>query len=111
MSSDLAVETRGLTKQYRSKTALLDCTIGVPAGRISALVGPNGAGKTTLLQILTGLHAPTSGEALIFGRPPEQDPPFLAEIVFLAQEIPMYKRFTGEDPAPSNATTPSWTAP
>ncbi len=97
MSYDLAVETRGLTKQYRSKTALVDCTIGVPAGRISALVGPNGAGKTTLLQILAGLHAPTRGEALIFGRAPEQDRVFLAEIGFLAQEIPMYKRFTAED--------------
>jgi ABC-type Fe3+/spermidine/putrescine transport system ATPase subunit len=50
-----AIETSGLTKQYRRVTALGDCTISVPEGRISALVGPNGAGKTTLLRLLTGL--------------------------------------------------------
>ena len=39
------IETSGLTKRYRRVTALGDCTISVPGGRISALVGPNGAGK------------------------------------------------------------------
>jgi len=97
MSDVLAVETHGLTKQYRSKAALDDCTISVPAGRISALVGPNGAGKTTLLQILTGLRAPTRGDALIFGRAPQQDPKFLADVGFLAQDIPLYKRFSADD--------------
>jgi ABC-2 type transport system ATP-binding protein len=97
MSVDLAVETRRLTKQYRTKAALVDCTMSVPPGRISALVGPNGAGKTTLLQILAGLRAPSGGEAFVFARAPQQDPVFLAEVGFLAQEIPMYKRFTAED--------------
>ncbi len=49
------IETRGLTKQYGQVTALSDCTITVPEGRISALIGPNGAGKTTLLRLLAGL--------------------------------------------------------
>ena len=44
------IETRGLSKRYRKVTALTDCTITVPEGRISALIGPNGAGKTTLLR-------------------------------------------------------------
>ena len=51
-----AIETSGLTKRYRRVTALSDCTISVPEGRISALVGPNGAGKTTLLRLLAGLR-------------------------------------------------------
>ena len=42
------IETSGLTKQYRRVTALNNCTINVPEGRISALVGPNGAGKPVL---------------------------------------------------------------
>jgi ABC-2 type transport system ATP-binding protein len=54
------IETSGLTKRYRRVTALSDCTISVPEGRISALVGPNGAGKTTLLRLLAGL---TAGQA------------------------------------------------
>jgi ABC-2 type transport system ATP-binding protein len=92
-----AIETRGLTKRYRRITALSDCSITVPEGRISALVGPNGAGKTTLLRLLSGLASPTSGEAAILGSVPRQDPAFLAEIGFLAQEIPLYRRMSAED--------------
>jgi ABC-2 type transport system ATP-binding protein len=92
-----AIETRGLTKRYRRVTALSDCSITVPEGRICALVGPNGAGKTTLLRLLCGLASPTSGEAAILGGAPRQDPAFLAEIGFLAQEIPLYRRLSAED--------------
>ena len=92
-----AIETSGLAKAYRRVTALNDCTISVPEGRISALVGPNGAGKTTLLRLLAGLAAPTRGRAAVLGGPPRQDPAYLAEIGFLAQEIPLYRRLSAED--------------
>jgi ABC-type multidrug transport system ATPase subunit len=61
------IETSGLTKRYHRVTALSDCTINVPEGRISALVGPNGAGKTTLLRLLAGLAAPTTGHTIVLG--------------------------------------------
>ena len=92
-----AIETSGLTKQYRRVTALSNCTISVPEGRISALVGPNGAGKTTLLRLLAGLAAPTGGRAAVLGSTPRQDPAYLAEVGFLAQEVPLYRRRTAED--------------
>jgi ABC-2 type transport system ATP-binding protein len=91
------IETSGLTKRYRRVTALSDCTISVPEGRISALIGPNGAGKTTLLRLLTGLAAPTAGQAVVLGCTPRQEPAYLAEIGFLAQEIPLYRRLTAQD--------------
>jgi ABC-2 type transport system ATP-binding protein len=105
----LAIETRGLTKRYRRVTALSDCSISVPAGRISALVGPNGAGKTTLLRMLAGLARPTSGTAAVLGGEPRQDPAFLAEIGYLAQEIPLYRRLTAEDHIRAGAhLNPRW---
>jgi ABC-2 type transport system ATP-binding protein len=91
------IETSGLTKRYRRVTALSECTVSVPEGRISALVGPNGAGKTTLLRLLAGLAAPTAGRAVVLGGPPREDPAYLAEIGFLAQEIPLYRRRTAEE--------------
>ena len=91
------IETSGLTKQYRRVTALDNCTVSVPEGRISALVGPNGAGKTTLLRLLAGLAAPTRGRATVLGGPPREEPAYLAEVGFLAQEIPLYRRRTAED--------------
>jgi ABC-2 type transport system ATP-binding protein len=92
-----AIETSGLTKRYRRVTALSDCTISIPEGRISALVGPNGAGKTTLLRLLAGLAAPTAGHAAVLGDTPRQDPAYLAEVGFLSQEIPLYRRLSAED--------------
>jgi ABC-2 type transport system ATP-binding protein len=92
-----AIETHELSKRYRRVSALTECTVTVPEGRICALVGPNGAGKTTLLRMLAGLASPTSGPASVLGGVPRQDPVFLSEIGFLAQEIPLYRRFTAED--------------
>jgi ABC-2 type transport system ATP-binding protein len=91
------IETSGLTKRYRGVTALSDCTISVPQGRISALLGPNGAGKTTLLKLLAGLAAPTAGQAVVLGRPARQDPAYLSQIGFLAQDVPLYRRRTATD--------------
>jgi len=96
MTAD-AVETRQLTKRYRSVIALQDCSVRVPEGRVCALVGPNGAGKTTLLKILAGLSRPSAGDATVLGRTPGQDLDFLAEISYLAQEIPLWRRMSAGD--------------
>ena len=54
------IEARGLGKRYGGTWALRDCTLGVPAGHLAALVGPNGAGKTTLMNLAVGLAEPTA---------------------------------------------------
>ena len=92
-----AIETHELSKRYRRVSALAECTVTVPEGRVAALVGPNGAGKTTLLRMLAGLASPTGGTASVLGGAPRQAAAFLAEIGFLAQEIPLYRRFTAGD--------------
>jgi len=91
------IQTRGLVKQFRRVTALSDCDVTVPESCICALIGPNGAGKTTLLRLLSGLARPTAGQMSVLGGAPRQDPAWLAEVGFLAQEIPLYRRFTAEE--------------
>jgi len=103
------IETQELSKRYRRVTALSDCSVTVPESRICALIGPNGAGKTTLLRLLAGLARPTGGTVCVLGGAPRQDPAFLAEIGYLAQEIPLYRRLTAEDHIRAGAhLNPRW---
>jgi len=46
---------------------LQDINIKIEAGERVGLIGHNGAGKTTLLRVLSGIYAPTEGEAIING--------------------------------------------
>jgi NitT/TauT family transport system ATP-binding protein len=50
-------------------TALGDVSLDVADNEFVTIVGPSGCGKSTLLNILAGLEHPTSGDALVDGRP------------------------------------------
>jgi ABC-2 type transport system ATP-binding protein len=84
------IEASGLGKRYGRRWALADCTLAVPAGRVTGLVGPNGAGKTTLLQLAAGLLDPDSGTISVLGERPVSTPAHLARVGFLAQDAPVY---------------------
>ena len=92
-----AIATENLGKRYGSKWALRDCTFSLPAGRVCGLVGANGAGKTTLLRLLTGLSRPTTGHAEVAGQVPGDRVEFLGEIGYLAQDVPLYRRWSVAD--------------
>jgi ABC-2 type transport system ATP-binding protein len=92
-----AIVTDSLGKRYRSRWALRDCTFSIPAGRVCGLVGANGAGKTTLLRMLAGLSRPSTGSAEVAGSAPADDAQFLAKIGYLAQDVPLYVRWSAED--------------
>ncbi len=62
-----ALETQGLTKEFRGFRAVDDVSLQVNQGEVHALVGPNGAGKTTLFNLLSGFIKPTAGRIRIFG--------------------------------------------
>lgn len=90
-----AIQATGLRKRYRNHLALRDCSIHVPAGRITALIGPNGAGKTTLLKLSVGLLTPDAGTIEVLGWSPQQHPALvLSRVGYVAQDRPLYGRFT-----------------
>ena len=68
MSSDVILETRGLTKEFRGFVAVKDVSLQVRRGTIHALIGPNGAGKTTCFNLLTHVLVPTRGRITFNGR-------------------------------------------
>jgi ABC-2 type transport system ATP-binding protein len=63
-----AIEVSHLTKHFGKLVALDDVTFDVVEGETFGFLGPNGAGKTTTIRILTGITAPTGGEAKIFNK-------------------------------------------
>lgn len=58
---------RGIRKTFGPTIALGRVDLEVLPGEVHALVGENGAGKSTLMKILSGAHAPDSGEMEIDG--------------------------------------------
>ncbi len=71
-------------RQTITRVALKPTKIQIEAGQIVGLVGSNGAGKTTLLKLLSGLIAPTTGEARVLGYNPfERKTEFLRKISLL----------------------------
>ena len=63
------IELRGLTKVYGPTKAVDDLSFTVKPGIVTGFLGPNGAGKSTTMRMILGLDQPTSGAALIDGKP------------------------------------------
>ena len=68
MASEVILETRNLTKEFKGFTAVNDVNLQVQRGHIHALIGPNGAGKTTCFNLLTKFLVPTAGQILFNNR-------------------------------------------
>ncbi len=97
MAQQLAIETRGLTKQFDRYIAVNDIDLQVAAGEVCGLIGPNGAGKTTLLRMLAAAEEPTTGEIYINGDRLQRDrshPILKQRIGFLPDDFPLYDELT-----------------
>jgi ABC-2 type transport system ATP-binding protein len=75
MTAERLIDVKGLRKTFkqglfvrRTVEAVKGIDFDVKRREIFGFLGPNGAGKTTTIKMLTGLIAPTSGEALLFGQ-------------------------------------------
>ena len=62
-----AIVAHELTRRFGSFTAVDHITFDVKAGEVFGFLGANGAGKTTAIRMLTGLLAPTGGDARVAG--------------------------------------------
>ena len=69
-----AIEVRNLKKSFGDFQAVQDASFNADSGEALSLLGPNGAGKSTTISMLSGLLAPTSGDAFIMGYSVTKEP-------------------------------------
>jgi ABC-2 type transport system ATP-binding protein len=92
------IVTRGLTRRFGALTAVDALDLEVPAGAFYGFLGPNGAGKTTTIGMLTGLLAPTSGEAEVLGVDVVRDPIELRRRIGVVPDgLHLFERLHGDE--------------
>lgn len=76
--------------------AVRDVSFEVLEGHIFGFLGPNGAGKTTTIKMLTGLIAPTGGQAALLGEP-IPSPEAMGRVGFLPESPYVYPYLTPKE--------------
>ncbi|MEP7091457.1 MAG: ABC transporter ATP-binding protein [Nocardioidaceae bacterium] len=100
-AGDLAIETTGLRKEFRSRrgrrvVAVDDLDLAVPAGGVHGFLGPNGSGKTTTIRMLLGLARATRGEMALLGEPvPRRLPQVMSRVGAVVEQPKFTPGFTG----------------
>jgi ABC-2 type transport system ATP-binding protein len=98
-----ALVGRKLCKTFRRESgepapALVEVSLSVAAGTLTALVGPDGAGKTTLIRLAAGLMPADSGELTLFGIDVAADPQQVQNrIGYMPQRFGLYEDLTVQE--------------
>jgi len=92
MDDSLAIDVRGLTKRYGTRTVVDDVSLQVRSGRICGFLGPNGSGKTTTIRMLCGLLTPDAGEGRCLGLDiRRQAPEIRRQVGYTTQKFGLYE--------------------
>jgi len=89
------IEVNQLTRAFGKFVAVKAVTFSIECGEIFGFLGANGAGKTTCMRMLTGLLAPTSGEASVAGFDVYAQPNQIKRhIGYMSQHFSLYEDLT-----------------
>ena len=98
MPPELAIETRGLTRDFGPLRAVDAIDLAVPAGSFYGFLGPNGAGKSTTIKCLTGLLRPSAGTITILGLDPAVEPLAVKRrIGVVPEDLALFDRLTAAE--------------
>ena len=94
-SARLAIDVRGLSRNFGSFVAVRDLSFTVKQGEIFGFLGANGAGKSTAIRMMCGLLKPTTGTALIGGIDVSRDPEAVKRTIgYMSQKFSLYEALT-----------------
>ena len=86
-----AIEVQNLKKSFGNFHAVRDASFNADSGEVLSLLGPNGAGKSTTISMLSGLLAPTAGDACIMGHSVVREPEYAKKSLgVVPQDIALY---------------------
>ncbi len=92
---DLAIDTKGLTKQFGDLVAVNHLDLAIRKSSIFGFLGPNGSGKSTTIRMLCGLLTPTSGSIEVMGYDiPRQAEALKKEVGYMTQNFSLYGDLT-----------------
>ena len=74
-ATQMPLRVEGLRKHFGGLKAVDNVSLGLSAGKITALIGPNGAGKTTLFNLVTGFLSTDDGRVFLRNRDITNQPP------------------------------------
>ncbi len=95
IDNDPIITARALTCRFGDFTAVDAVNFTIERGEIFGFLGSNGCGKTTTMKMLTGLLPPTSGEALLFGKPLDaNDMSARYRVGYMSQSFSLYTELT-----------------
>src|SRR5919112_6585720 len=95
MNGDGGIRARDLTRKFGTFTAVDHITFDVRAGEVFGFLGANGAGKTTAIRMLTGLLAPSGGEARVAGHDVYTESEAIKrDIGYMSQRFSLYDDLT-----------------
>ena len=98
MPSDFAIDVRGVTKRFGTRTVVNDIAMQVRPGEIYGFLGPNGSGKTTFLRMLCGLLTPDGGSGQCLGLDFRRDSAEIKKRVgYMTQRFSFYEDLTIEE--------------
>jgi len=96
----MTIETKNLSKQYNSISAVKNINFNINKGSIVGLLGPNGCGKTTTIGMILGLIKPTVGEVFINNQNIENEnsrTKILEKVNFISPYVELPKKLTVEE--------------
>jgi len=94
--TQLAIQTRDLSKHFGSKIAVRGLNLEVGRGEAFGFLGPNGAGKSTSIKMMLGLICPTGGDVRLLGHPPRESAARV-RVGFLPEHFRFYDWLTAHE--------------
>ena len=87
---------QNLVVNYKQHCAVEQLNLSIPRGCVYALLGGNGAGKSTTISTFLTFNTPTSGQVLIEGESPHQNPKLVrAKLAYLPENVALYELLSG----------------